>query len=74
MTDTGEELRRHPAGLFARCAHHRTVGNRRGSRFYLCELSATDPHYPRYPRLPVLECHGFEDSGPDSWEQLASTL
>jgi hypothetical protein len=32
----------------------------RGSAFSLCERSKTDPSYPRYPRLPVLECGGHE--------------
>jgi hypothetical protein len=32
----------------------------RGSRFSLCELSRTDPRFPRYPNLPVLACAGFE--------------
>jgi len=26
--------------------------------FYLCELSATDPAFPKYPQLPVVECSG----------------
>lgn len=53
----------HLAGLCATCAHHRVVQNRRGSRFYLCERSRSDPSYPRYPPLPVLRCRGWEPSG-----------
>jgi len=26
----------------------------------LCELSKTDPRFPKYPRLPVLACPGYE--------------
>jgi hypothetical protein len=26
----------------------------------MCELSLTDHSFPRYPRLPVLECRGYE--------------
>jgi hypothetical protein len=37
------------------------VKNTRGSRFSLCERSKTDPAFPRYPRLPVLECRGYEE-------------
>jgi hypothetical protein len=48
------------AGLCDRCSHQRLVPNTRGSTFSLCELSKTDPSFPRYPRLPVLECAGFE--------------
>jgi hypothetical protein len=36
------------------------VRNTRGSSFSLCERSRSDPAFPRYPRLPVLECAGFE--------------
>jgi hypothetical protein len=53
------------AGLCERCKHQRIVKNTRGSRFSLCERSKTDPEFPRYPRLPVLECGGFEPI-PDS--------
>jgi hypothetical protein len=48
------------AGLCETCAHQRIVSNTRGSRFSLCERSREDPAYPRYPRLPVLECAGYE--------------
>lgn len=55
-------------GLCADCRHHRITGNRRGSRFYLCERSRDDPRYPRYPALPVLACPGYEKGEPDPWE------
>jgi hypothetical protein len=32
----------------------------RGALFYQCQLSFTDARYPKYPRLPVLECAGYE--------------
>lgn len=51
---------RPPAGLCDRCRHQRLVPNTRGSVYSLCERSRTDPAYPRYPRLPVLKCPGFE--------------
>lgn len=47
-------------GLCAVCRHHRVVQTRTGSRFYLCQRSQSDPDFPRYPRLPVLRCRGFE--------------
>jgi hypothetical protein len=47
------------AGLCARCAHALVIRNDRGSRFYLCRLSATDPRFPKYPPLPVRRCTGF---------------
>jgi hypothetical protein len=51
---------RPPAGLCDRCRHQRLVPNTRGSVFSLCERSRSDPAYPRYPRLPVLSCPGFD--------------
>jgi hypothetical protein len=29
----------------------------------MCERSLTDPSFPRYPRLPVLTCRGYEEDG-----------
>ena len=48
------------AGLCDRCRHQRIVRNTRGSHFSLCERSRVDPAFPRYPRLPVRQCAGFE--------------
>ena len=48
-------------------AHQRLVRSGRGSRFSLCERSFDDPRFPKYPRVPVLSCPGFErrcDEGP----------
>jgi hypothetical protein len=52
------------AGLCSGCAFQRLVGNTRGSRFSLCERSKIDPAFPKYPRLPVLACRGYEPRGP----------
>jgi hypothetical protein len=48
------------AGLCDSCLHQRIVRNTRGSAFSLCERSRTDAAYPRYPRLPVTACPGYE--------------
>ena len=48
------------AGLCDSCLHQRIVRNTRGSSFSLCERSRTDPDFPRYPRLPVRKCRGYE--------------
>ena len=37
----------------------RIVDTRKGSRFYLCELSETDPRFRKYPPTPVLRCTGY---------------
>ena len=47
-------------GLCATCRHARRIVSDRGSRFWLCRRSETDPAFPRYPALPVLACTGFE--------------
>jgi hypothetical protein len=48
------------AGLCADCLHARRVESTRGSVFFLCELSLTDSRFPKYPRLPVLSCSGYQ--------------
>jgi hypothetical protein len=53
-------------GLCDSCRHQRLIRNTRGSVFSLCERSRTDPDYPRYPRVPVLTCPGFEPAQPDA--------
>jgi hypothetical protein len=50
-------------GLCETCANVRVVETRKGSRFYLCMLSETDPRFPKYPRLPVHRCHGYHPAG-----------
>jgi hypothetical protein len=52
------------AGLCGSCAHARVIRSDRGSIFYLCRLSAQDTSFPKYPRLPVLECSGYSKTQP----------
>ena len=61
------------AGLCDTCAFHQEVRNTRGSSFSLCTRSREDPAYPRYPRLPVLSCAGYEPSG-DAEDAASSSL
>ena len=42
------------------CTSMREVVTPRGSRFLLCQLSKTDPQYPKYPPQPVVRCPGYE--------------
>ena len=46
-------------GLCAVCAHARVIVSGRGSAFWLCGLSAADPRFAKYPRLPARACDGF---------------
>jgi hypothetical protein len=53
------------AGLCDSCVYQRIVKNTRGSTFSLCNRSKDEPEkYPRYPRLPVERCSGYELSRP----------
>jgi hypothetical protein len=55
---------RQPAGVCDICRHQRIIRNTRGSVFSLCERSRTEPErFPRYPRLPVASCEGYEPRG-----------
>ena len=49
-----------PRGLCADCTWARTIASSRGSAFVLCARSAEDPAFPKYPRLPVLVCAGYD--------------
>ncbi|MFO7892966.1 MAG: hypothetical protein R6U63_04465 [Longimicrobiales bacterium] len=46
-------------GLCSSCVNARTVENRRGSTFVMCELSKEDGRFAKYPVLPVLRCPGY---------------
>ncbi len=48
------------AGLCDGCRHQRLIHNTRGSTFSQCDLSRTDDRFPRYPRLPVARCAGYQ--------------
>jgi len=51
-------------GLCASCARSEIIRSSRGSTFFRCKLSDTDPHFPKYPRLPVIECAGWSEQMP----------
>ena len=53
------------AGLCDSCRHQQIVRNTRGSVFSLCRRSRDEPErFPRYPRLPVTACPGYERPDP----------
>ncbi len=52
-----------PVGLCADCLHARRVESERGSVFVMCQLSATDASFAKYPRLPVISCAGYLRKG-----------
>jgi len=52
------------AGLCVTCAHVKVMTSDKGSVFYRCLLSETNPAFPKYPRLPVLRCSGWQRKEP----------
>jgi hypothetical protein len=50
------------AGLCASCRFAETITSSKGSTFYRCRMSDVDPSFPRYPRLPVIACRGYDPS------------
>jgi hypothetical protein len=51
---------RSTVGLCATCIHAATVTSSKGSVFWLCRLSETNPAFKKYPALPVIVCAGYE--------------
>jgi hypothetical protein len=49
-------------GLCAACLHAKVAQTRRGTAYLRCTRAAWDDRLPRYPRLPVTECAGFEEA------------
>jgi hypothetical protein len=50
---------REHGGLCPRCTHVKIVTSAKGSTFLLCQLSSSDPRFPKYPPQPVVRCSGF---------------
>ena len=55
----GAQLGAEP-GLCLDCRHALLNQTRRGTAYLRCGRSAWDERLVRYPRLPVIECAGFE--------------
>ncbi|MFZ0862329.1 MAG: hypothetical protein WB781_22410 [Candidatus Sulfotelmatobacter sp.] len=69
MTEQNKQAPRPGVGLCTNCRFMRLIESDRGSTFYLCERSATDTNFPKYPRLPVLQCAGYERLSADASSQ-----
>jgi hypothetical protein len=61
LTDHEKNDERRRVGLCADCRYARRVVSERGSAYYLCLRSATEPTFPKYPELPVVICRGYEE-------------
>ncbi len=53
------------------CAWMREIITPKGSRFLLCQLSKSDPAYPKYPPQPIVRCGGYQrkDKNEDELKQ-----
>jgi len=51
---------RDKVGLCSDCRYTKTIVSGKGSQFFLCLRAETDSHYSKYPRLPMLQCSGYE--------------
>jgi len=47
-------------GLCSDCCYTKAIVSGKGSQFFLCLRAETDSHYSKYPRLPILQCSGYE--------------
>jgi hypothetical protein len=54
------------AGICVDCVHPKVNLTRRGTGYLRCLRAEWDERLPRYPRLPVLDCVGFEPREPTS--------
>ena len=61
-------------GLCAACQHARLLRSGKGSHFVRCGRSDREADYPRYPRLPVMRCAGFEQLPGDQSEATITKL
>ena len=48
-----------PQSLCETCEHMREVITPR-SRFLLCQISLTNPAYPKYPPQPIVRCEAYQ--------------
>jgi hypothetical protein len=60
LTCVSETLTYVDAGLCDSCRHQKIVKSGRGSVFSMCLRHRTDERFPKYPRLPVERCPGYE--------------
>jgi len=44
------------------CTYRKEIRTDRGNLFIMCRRGLEDPAYPKYPRLPVLQCRGYENT------------
>ena len=50
-------------GLCRGCRYAQRVSTP-GYLYWMCRRSLTDPAYPKYPRLPIRSCAGYQSGEP----------
>ena len=60
-------------GLCGTCVHAKLNETHRGTAYLRCTRAAWDARLPRYPRLPVTTCPGFEAQDPRPWDSRTGT-
>ncbi|RMG56608.1 MAG: hypothetical protein D6722_26245 [Bacteroidetes bacterium] len=53
-----------PQSRCARCRYRQEIRSKRGSIFWLCQRSKSEPTFSKYPPQPVLFCPGFAAFSP----------
>ena len=48
-------------GLCETCRWVRVIQTQKGTVYHWCGHSRVDPRFPRYPRLPVMNCTAFRE-------------
>jgi hypothetical protein len=57
-------------GLCDDCTHAKRITSSRESEFILCLRSKDDPQFPKYPRLPMMMCLGYEPYKKEAVEKI----
>lgn len=50
------------AGLCGQCVYAVVRPTRRGTTYLRCGLARADSRFPKYPRLPISACDGYEQA------------
>jgi hypothetical protein len=59
-------------GLCRTCQHAKLNETRRGTVYLRCTRAAWDPTLARYPRLPIVQCPGFQIVNSTPWASGSS--
>jgi len=61
--NSSPERERERVGICVGCRFMLEQGTKRGGIFFRCTRADEDETFKRYPAIPVLDCHGFEERG-----------